>query len=99
MWIEAADVFLKDACNILGINKDSALSVITFLKLSLIISIFFSRLSLFSTVIINIFIPFMQVIVNCGCLALPSLLSLKQIMLSRQVQGIWSGRDELPVSQ
>lgn len=35
MWIEAADVFLKDACNILGINKDSALSVITFLKLSI----------------------------------------------------------------
>lgn len=28
MWIEVADVFLKDACNLLGINKDSSLHVI-----------------------------------------------------------------------
>lgn len=28
MWIEAADVFLKDSCDLLGINKDSSLSVI-----------------------------------------------------------------------
>lgn len=64
MWIEAADVFLKDACNISGINKDSPLTVI----------------------------------INAGCIALPALLNLKH-MLARQVQGIWSGRDELPVNQ
>lgn len=63
MWVEAADVFLKDSCNLLGINKDSALSTI----------------------------------VHAGCIALPALLNLKQVM-SRQVQGIWNGRDELPVS-
>lgn len=63
MWIEAADVFLKDACTLSGINKDSPLTVI----------------------------------VNAGCIALPALLNLKQVM-ARQVQGIWSGRDELPVS-
>lgn len=63
MWIEAADVFLKDASNISGINKDSPLTVI----------------------------------INAGCKSLPALLNLKQVM-SRQVQGIWSGRDELPVS-
>lgn len=63
MWIEAADVFLKDACNISGINKDSPLTVI----------------------------------INAGCIALPALLNLKH-MLARQVQGIWSGRDELPVN-
>ena len=62
MWVEAADVFLKDSCNLLGINKDSALSTI----------------------------------VHAGCIALPALLNLKQIT-SRQVQGIWNGRDELPV--
>lgn len=28
MWIKTADVFLKDACNLLGINKDSPLSVV-----------------------------------------------------------------------
>lgn len=63
MWIEAADVFLKDASTISGINKDSPLTVI----------------------------------INAGCKSLPALLNLKQVM-SRQVQGIWSGRDELPVS-
>lgn len=62
MWIECADVFLKDASTISGINKDSPLSVI----------------------------------INAGCVALPALLNLKQVM-ARQVQGIWSGRDELPV--
>lgn len=63
MWIETADVFLKDACQLLGINKDSPLSVI----------------------------------VNAGCTALPALLNLKQVMMSRQVTGIWNGRDELPI--
>lgn len=63
MWIECADVFLKDASTISGINKDSPLTVI----------------------------------INAGCVALPALLNLKQVM-ARQVQGIWSGRDELPVS-
>uniref|UniRef100_A0A182Q4Z5 RNA helicase n=1 Tax=Anopheles farauti TaxID=69004 RepID=A0A182Q4Z5_9DIPT len=63
MWIETADVFLKDACQLLGINKDSPLSMI----------------------------------VNAGCTALPALLNLKQVMMSRQVTGIWNGRDELPI--
>lgn len=63
MWIEAADVFLKDASTISGINKDSPLTVI----------------------------------INAGCVALPALLNLKQVLYTRQVQGIWSGRDELPV--
>ncbi|XP_063696446.1 E3 ubiquitin-protein ligase RMND5A isoform X2 [Culicoides brevitarsis] len=63
MWIEAADTFLKDSCNLLGIIKDSPLSVI----------------------------------VNAGGTALPALLSLKQVMQSRQVTSIWSGRDELPI--
>lgn len=63
MWIEAADIFLKDSCDLLGINKDSALSTI----------------------------------VNVGCIALSSLLNLKQVITSRQVQSIWNGRDELPI--
>uniref|UniRef100_U5ENW0 Putative e3 ubiquitin ligase n=1 Tax=Corethrella appendiculata TaxID=1370023 RepID=U5ENW0_9DIPT len=63
MWIEAADTFIKDACSLLGINKDSPLSVV----------------------------------VNAGCKALPALLNLKQVMMSRQVTGIWNGRDELPI--
>lgn len=63
MWIETADTFLKDACVVLGINKDSPLSVV----------------------------------VNVGCTTLPALLNLKQVMQSRQVMGIWTGRDELPI--
>lgn len=61
--MQAADTFLKDACQTLGIIKDSPLSIVT----------------------------------NAGCIALPALLSIKQVMISRQVPGIWSGRDELPV--
>lgn len=61
---KAADTFLKDACQTLGIIKDSPLSIVT----------------------------------NAGCVALPALLNIKQVMISRQVPGIWSGRDELPVS-
>ncbi|CAD7088629.1 unnamed protein product [Hermetia illucens] len=63
LWTEAAYIFLKDCCNVLGISKDSPLSVV----------------------------------VNAGCTALPALLNLKQVMQSRQVLGIWSGRDELPI--
>lgn len=64
LYLQAADTFLKDACSILGISKDSSLSVVT----------------------------------NTGCTALPALLNLKEVMISRQVTGIWNGRDELPVS-
>ncbi|KAG5674787.1 hypothetical protein PVAND_004735 [Polypedilum vanderplanki] len=60
MWIECADTFLKDSCNLLGINKESALSTI----------------------------------LNAGCIALPALLNLKQVMMSRQVSAIWN---ELPI--
>jgi len=63
LLVEAADTFLKDACSILGISKDSSLSVVT----------------------------------NTGCTALPALLNLKEVMISRQVTGIWNGRDELPI--
>lgn len=63
LMVEAADTFLKDACGILGITKDSPLTVVT----------------------------------NTGCTALPALLSLKQVMMTRQVFGIWNGRDELPI--
>lgn len=36
--------------------------------------------------------------INAGCTALPALLNIKQVMQQRQVTGIWSGKDELPVS-
>jgi hypothetical protein len=65
MWTEAADAFLTESCEIMGINKDSAL----------------------------------EIIINAGCIALPALSNLKQIMLRNQVSGIWSGRNELPVSK
>nr|CAD7454529.1 unnamed protein product [Timema tahoe] len=35
--------------------------------------------------------------VNAGCTALPALLNIKQVMLQRQVTGIWNGKDELPI--
>lgn len=39
----------------------------------------------------------LSVVINAGCTALPALLNIKQVMLSRQVLSIWSGRDELPI--
>lgn len=36
--------------------------------------------------------------INAGCLAIPALLNIKQVMIQRQVTGIWNGKDELPVS-
>lgn len=35
--------------------------------------------------------------INAGSTALPALLNIKQVMQQRQVTGIWSGKDELPV--
>lgn len=35
---------------------------------------------------------------NAGCMAIPALLNIKQVMMQRQVHGIWNGKDELPVS-
>lgn len=36
--------------------------------------------------------------INAGCDALPALLSIKDVMKQRKVDGIWKGNDELPVS-
>ena len=40
----------------------------------------------------------LEVCVTAGCVALPSLLQIKQVMQQRQVTGVWSQKDELPVS-
>lgn len=39
----------------------------------------------------------LAVCVEAGSLALPALLNIKQVMLQRQVAGVWSTRDELPI--
>ncbi|XP_001635200.2 E3 ubiquitin-protein ligase RMND5A [Nematostella vectensis] len=39
----------------------------------------------------------LQVCITAGCVALPSLLQIKQVMQQRQVAGVWSSKDELPV--
>ncbi|XP_044259857.1 E3 ubiquitin-protein ligase RMND5A [Tribolium madens] len=35
--------------------------------------------------------------INAGCSAIPALLNIKQVMMQRQVTGIWNGKDELPI--
>lgn len=37
--------------------------------------------------------------IRAGCAALPPLLNIKQVMQQRQCSGVWSAKDELPVSQ
>jgi len=39
----------------------------------------------------------LAVAVNAGCVALPALLNIKQVMLQRQVAGVWNAKDELPI--
>ncbi|XP_070158716.1 E3 ubiquitin-protein ligase RMND5A isoform X2 [Polyergus mexicanus] len=39
----------------------------------------------------------LSVCINAGSTALPALLNIKQVMQQRQVTGIWSGKDELPI--
>ncbi|CAH1176938.1 unnamed protein product [Phaedon cochleariae] len=35
--------------------------------------------------------------INAGCTAIPALLNIKQVMMQRQVTGIWNGKEELPI--
>ncbi|XP_020610029.1 protein RMD5 homolog A-like [Orbicella faveolata] len=39
----------------------------------------------------------LQVCITAGCVALPSLLQIRQVMQQRQVTGVWTSKDELPV--
>ena len=36
--------------------------------------------------------------INAGCIALPVLLNIKQALSDTQVQNMWTGEEELPVS-
>lgn len=62
-WQETADLFLRDACALLGLSMESPLTVA----------------------------------VNAGCVALPALLNIKQVMQQRQVSAVWNAKDELPI--
>ncbi|XP_018320811.1 protein RMD5 homolog A [Agrilus planipennis] len=39
----------------------------------------------------------LAICINAGCTAVPALLNIKQVMMQRQVSGIWNGKDELPI--
>eukprot|EP00795_Rhopilema_esculentum_P011871 gene11871-2421_t len=39
----------------------------------------------------------LEVSVTTGCIALPTLLQIKQVMRQRQCTGVWSSKEELPV--
>ncbi|KAK2572974.1 E3 ubiquitin-protein ligase RMND5A [Acropora cervicornis] len=39
----------------------------------------------------------LQVCVTAGCIALPSLLQIRQVMQQQQVSGVWTSKDELPM--
>ncbi|XP_013778002.1 protein RMD5 homolog A-like [Limulus polyphemus] len=39
----------------------------------------------------------LTVCINAGCVALPALLNIRQVMQQRQVADVWSSRDELPI--
>ncbi|XP_065562503.1 E3 ubiquitin-protein ligase RMND5A-like isoform X2 [Artemia franciscana] len=39
----------------------------------------------------------LAVCVNAGCVTLPALLKMKQVMTQSQLQGMWTSKDELPI--
>lgn len=41
----------------------------------------------------------LEVSVSVGCFALPTLLQIRQVMQQRQVEGMWSAKEELPVKK
>nr|CAH7735718.1 unnamed protein product [Callosobruchus chinensis] len=63
MWMEIYELFMRDACQMLGVCVNSPLTTC----------------------------------INAGCIAVPALHNIKQVMMQRQVTGIWSGKDELPI--
>ncbi|XP_050498282.1 E3 ubiquitin-protein ligase RMND5A [Diabrotica virgifera virgifera] len=63
LWIEICELFLREACQLLGVCVNSPLTTC----------------------------------INAGCTAIPALLNIKQVMMQRQVTGIWNGKDELPI--
>lgn len=63
LWSEICDVFIRDACCLLGLSIESPLAVS----------------------------------VNAGCIALPALLNIKQVMQQRQVTGIWNANNDPPI--
>lgn len=63
LWTEICEVFMKDACSLLGFSVESPLSVC----------------------------------INVGSVSLPALLNIKQVMVQRQVTGMWNAKDELPI--
>ncbi len=91
LWAEINEIFMRDACNLLGLSIDSPLSIwykFCFLMLDGVIfvnKILCSNFRFFS--------------VNAGCTALPALLNIKYVMQQRQVTSMWNGKDELPVSK
>ena len=40
----------------------------------------------------------LEISVTAGCIALPTLLQIRQVMQQRQVEGMWNAKEELPVS-
>ena len=63
LWHEISELFVKDACSLMGLSVESPLAVV----------------------------------INAGCMALPALLNIKQVMQQRQVSGVWNAKDELPI--
>lgn len=85
LWTEICEVFMKDACALLGFSVESPLSV-WYISLSL-------------TILFCCSFVVVACSVNVGCLSLPALLNIKQVMVQRQVTGMWNAKDELPVSR
>uniref|UniRef100_H3BC79 Required for meiotic nuclear division 5 homolog B n=1 Tax=Latimeria chalumnae TaxID=7897 RepID=H3BC79_LATCH len=85
-WVEICDLFTRDACALLGLSVESALSVSFF---------FFKVNTLLHGAGWNL--KGMSSSFSAGCVALPVLMNIKAVIEQRQCTGVWSHKDELPI--
>lgn len=103
-WAEICNIFTRDACALLGLSVESPLSVrlenhkphtrphphccSRFLSLCAFIS---AAVKVYQYCLcVSSFAS--------GCMALPVLMNIKQVIEQRQCSGVWTHKDELPVS-
>lgn len=107
-WAEICNIFTRDACALLGLSVESPLSVrlenneqhtrhhlwLPLKSVHVYSSSVLKHFDHFNFFLCMFFLPSFA----SGCMALPVLMNIKQVIEQRQCSGVWTHKDELPVS-
>lgn len=91
-WAEICNIFTRDACALLGLSVESPLSVRSEEVVSFKPVCFKAHEAKAHARCL-----FLHSFAS-GCMALPVLMNIKQVIEQRQCSGVWTHKDELPVS-